>query len=369
MPQSAVAVVVEINSSLMQKTILLIEDNAEILENTAEILELANYHVLTANNGKEGVETALAARPDLIICDIMMPVLDGYGVIHLINKNADIQQTPLIFLSAKSERGDIRKGMELGADDYITKPFTETELLTAIESRLKKAAAAKIHNDDSAKHIDDLYSGLSGKEGLQSLMETAICQDFKKKTVIYSEGKMPYYLYYIVSGKVKTFLVNDYGKELIIDMFGEGDFFGYTALIEGGMYKESAAAMEDTEVQQVLKKDFDLLLNNNREIAGTFIRMLAKNVITKEQLLLGLAYNSLRRRVAEAILQFKNKFGSQKADFSIDISRYELANIAGTATESLIRTLTDFKSEKIIDIVDGKIILLEEDKLLSLTGS
>src|SRR6478752_374822 len=100
----------------MQKTILVIEDNAEILENTAEILELANYKVITAENGKEGVEKAFASHPDLIICDIMMPVLDGYGVIHLLNKNADVQNTPFIFLSAKSERSDMRKGMELGAD-------------------------------------------------------------------------------------------------------------------------------------------------------------------------------------------------------------------------------------------------------------
>jgi len=353
----------------MQKTILIIEDNEEILENTAEILELANYRVLTALNGKEGVERALATQPDLIICDIMMPVLDGYGVIHLLNKNPKLQNIPFIFLSARSERSDVRKGMELGADDYITKPFSEAELLTAIESRLRKSALAKMSSESNLETLDTLYSEVSNKDSLQLLMDNATGQQFKKKAIIYSEGKTPFYLYYVVKGKVKTYLVNHFGKELTVDMFGEGDFLGYTALLEGGAYKESAAAMEDSELLLLPKKDFDLLLNSNRDIAASFIRMLAKNVVNKEQLLLGLAYNSLRRRVAEAMLLYKRKFGNNNDSFTINISRHELANIAGTATESLIRTLTDFKDEKIIDIVEGNIIILDESRLLNLTGS
>ena len=121
------------------KKILLIDDNREIRENTAEILELANYKVFTADNGKSGVEMALEHKPDLIICDIMMPVLDGYGVLHLLNQHPELHHTAFIFLSAKTEVGEIRKGMSLGADDYITKPFEGTELLNAVEIRLRKA--------------------------------------------------------------------------------------------------------------------------------------------------------------------------------------------------------------------------------------
>ena len=120
------------------KKILLIEDNDHIRENTAEILELANYKVTTAANGKIGVVMALEQLPDLIICDIMMPVLDGYGVLHAVQKNDAIKNTPFIFLTAKTERSDFRRGMESGADDYITKPFDGTELLNAVDSRLKK---------------------------------------------------------------------------------------------------------------------------------------------------------------------------------------------------------------------------------------
>ena len=99
------------------KTILLIEDNEDIRENTAEILDLAGYKVLTAENGKIGVELALEHKPDLVICDIMMPVMDGYGVLHMLQRNEEMMDTPFIFLTAKTERSDFRKGMEMGADD------------------------------------------------------------------------------------------------------------------------------------------------------------------------------------------------------------------------------------------------------------
>ena len=122
------------------KTILLIEDDALVRENTAELLELANYKVLTAANGKIGVSLAKTHLPDIIICDIMMPELNGYGVLQILSKEKITQQIPFIFLSAKTEHKDIRKGMNMGADDYIIKPFDESELFSAIESRLAKVA-------------------------------------------------------------------------------------------------------------------------------------------------------------------------------------------------------------------------------------
>ena len=120
------------------KSILVIEDNKDIRENTAEILDLAGYKTFTAENGKKGVDIAIRENPDVIICDIMMPELDGYGVLHMLRKNENTQAIPFIFLTAKTERSDFRKGMEMGADDYVTKPFEDIELLNAIEIRLKK---------------------------------------------------------------------------------------------------------------------------------------------------------------------------------------------------------------------------------------
>ena len=106
----------------MAYNILLIEDNAEMAENISSILELARYQVTHAPNGKKGVDLAQQAHPDLILCDIMMPELDGYGVLHILNKEPETASIPFIFLTAKADKSDFRAGMNLGADDYITSP-------------------------------------------------------------------------------------------------------------------------------------------------------------------------------------------------------------------------------------------------------
>jgi CRP/FNR family cyclic AMP-dependent transcriptional regulator len=349
------------------KHLLLIEDNDEIRENTAEILELANYKVVTAENGKIGVEMALENKPDLIICDVMMPVLDGYGVLHLLNKNPELSGIPFIFLTAKAERSDFRKGMELGADDYITKPFTDIELLTAIESRLKKTDLLNKKYESSPSGLSQMLSDFGDRNVLKNLTQDRNINHYKKKQVIYSEGNHPSRLFYIQKGKVKTFKTNTDGKELTVGLYNEGDFIGYIALLEDAVYKDSAEAIEDTDIAIIPREEFDVLVNNNKEVAKKFIQLLAKNVSEKEEQLLGLAYNSLRKRVADALITLNNKYKKDSQEkFSIHISREDLANIAGTATESLIRTLSDFKSEKLIEIKEGNIIILDERKLNSM---
>jgi CRP/FNR family transcriptional regulator, cyclic AMP receptor protein len=346
------------------KKILLIEDNDDIRENTAEILELAHYKVTTAADGKEGVQMALEHKPDLIICDIMMPVLDGYGVLHTIQKNEEIKNTPFIFLTAKTERSDFRKGMELGADDYITKPFDGTELLNAVDSRLKKLDVLKQHLAPNMEGLEILMQASFGKNNLQSLAEDRDVNKYKKKQIIYTEGNHPNRLYYVVKGKVKAHKTNDDGKELVTELYSSGDFFGYIAMLEGTVYKDTAEAMEETELSVIPKEDFDDLLNNNAEVSKKFIQLLAKNISEKESQLLGLAYNSLRKKVAEALLLLQKKYQENKDEkFAITISRESLATIAGTATESLIRTLSDFRTEKLIDIQDGSIVILHQKKL------
>ena len=244
------------------KAILLIEDNEDIRENTAEILELAGYKSLTAANGMEGVAAAIQHKPDLIICDIMMPELDGYGVLHMLQKNPATQSIPFIFLTAKAERTEMRRGMEMGADDYITKPFTGTELLSAIESRLKKVEMLRLDVAPGISGMDTLLSA-THKETMSSLAEDKTINRFRKKQLIYGEGNNPHRLFYLQKGKVKTFKTNSDGKELVVNLYNEGDFFGYLALLEGTMYKESAEAIEDCEVALIPKQDFERLINND----------------------------------------------------------------------------------------------------------
>ncbi|MGJ7033265.1 response regulator [Niabella hirudinis] len=349
------------------KKILLIEDNDDIRDNTAEILELSGYTVITAANGKTGVEKAIEHIPDLVICDIMMPVLDGYGVLHALHKNAATKNIPFIFLTAKTERSDLRRGMELGADDYITKPFTGTELLNAVDGRLKKIEGLRQEFATGLDGLQQLLKVSDSKAALLSLTEDRNINKYKKKQVIYSEGNHPGRLYYVVKGKVKAYRTNEDGKELITELFNTGDFLGYIPLLEEAVYKDTAEALEDTELAVIPKEDFTELVGHNSAVAQKFIRLLAKNVSAKEEQLLRLAYNSLRKKVADALLLLEKKYRKEhEENFMIVINREGLAAIAGTATESLIRTLSDFRSEKLIDIKTGGIEILNRKKLENL---
>ncbi|MCO6496192.1 MAG: response regulator [Chitinophagaceae bacterium] len=341
------------------KKILLVEDNADIRENTGEILELAGYEVHTAENGKVGYQKALETNPDIIICDIMMPVLDGYGLLHLIQKNDQLKSIPFIFLTAKTERADFRKGMELGADDYLTKPFTDLELMNAIETRFKKREAeeeARVQGGGNGFSEDSL--------SLEKLLNDIAYHTYKKKQRVYAEGANPHYLFYIKSGKVRTYKINDAGKELTVGLYNAGEFFGYNALIENTVYKESAETIETCEIGSVRREDFEEVVSTNKETAAKFITLLAEKVTEKEEQMINLAYNSLRRRVADALMFLYRKYKAEENDnYLIQISREDLAHIAGTTTESLIRTISDFKSEQLIETDGSSIKVLNPKKL------
>lgn len=342
------------------KKILLIEDNPEIRENTGEILSLANYEVMVAENGKIGVAMAIEKIPDLIICDIMMPELDGFGVLHILSKNPATEQIPFIFLTAKTEKSDMRKGMDLGADDYLTKPFDDTELLNAIEARLRKHAIRSKEYKNTSDGFDSFIKDAQGVLGLSDLCKDRRVKQFKKKSEIFMEGDLPLYVFFVKSGNVKTFKTNQDGKELITNLYGKNDFFGFEPLLENTSYQESAAALQDSEIVQVPKHDFLTLLYGQKDVAASFIGLLCKKVADKEKQLLNLAYHSVRQRIAEALLklvQVKNT--SDK----IQISRDDLSKMVGTAPESVIRGLSDFKDEGLIEIENGKIRVVEPARL------
>ncbi len=346
------------------KKILLIEDNIDVRENTAEILILANYEVITAKNGKEGVELALSAKPDLIICDIMMPTLDGYGVLHMLSKNSETATIPFIFLTAKAERSELRKGMDMGADDYLTKPFDSTDLLSAIESRLRKSEITKTEYAKNKEGLNEFLDGAKEFEDLKKLSEENEVRTLKKKDSIYFEGNYPKGIFFINKGKIKTFRTNDQGKEFITGLYKEGDFFGYLALLEESKYSDSASALEDAEVCMIPKEQFFTLIYKNAEISRKFIKMISDNLEEKEEQLLQLAYNSVRKRVAEALVMLCKRYQKEgDKNFSMNMPREDLANLAGTATETTIRTLSDFKDEGLIEIKGSTIVVREYEKL------
>lgn len=124
---------------MRMKKILVIEDEPEMRRNLATILKLEKFNVVQAENGRAGVETAIKEMPDMIICDVMMPEMDGHAVLQALRGNPKTVTTPFIFLTAKGEKADLRSGMNLGADDYLTKPVAKAELLSAINARLKRS--------------------------------------------------------------------------------------------------------------------------------------------------------------------------------------------------------------------------------------
>lgn len=347
------------------KKVLLIEDDTVVRENTAELLELAAYRVFTASNGKDGVIQAKSYKPDIIICDIMMPELDGYGVLQILSKEDTTKHIPFIFLSAKTEHKDIRKGMDMGADDYITKPFNETELISAIESRLAKIAIMNelIDRDkettvinysaNKIKTLDDLKKYFTDK-GIKCL--------FKSGETIYQEGDNSNYLYLIYKGVIKSYKSDEQGKELITDLYKSGDLFGITSFIQNIAYKETTTAIEDSVLFRLSKQETKNILLKNHTVTLNLIDYLTDNVLEIKEQLLQMAYSSVTKKTASTILQFANKM-NKNSEEGIRISRSDLASVAGIATETFIRTLSNLKKDGIIGIEGRNIKILNMVKL------
>ena len=243
------------------KKVLLIEDDATLRENIAELLELENFKVLTATNGLEGLDRAKRELPNVIVCDIMMPKLDGYGVLEGLSKSNKTKYIPFIFLSAKTERKDVRKGMNLGADDYITKPFEEEELITAIESRLAKASILKEQRTVQTNIIQQNKEGIKSLEELKEfIINNRKIKKYKSGEVVYDEGNHANNIYLIKDGVVKSHKIDEFGKELITTIFKTDEFFGYTSFTDNVPYLESATTMEKTEVVAISKDELKKIL-------------------------------------------------------------------------------------------------------------
>lgn len=342
-----------------QTTILIIEDNDDIRESTAEILEMSGFEVFTAAEGKSGVEMAIKQLPDIILCDIMMPELDGYGVLYMLNKHEETAGIPFIFLTAKAERADMRKAMEMGADDYLTKPFDDMELLNAIETRLKKRQQL----GNQAKGTIFLTEE-EQELVLKELVQEARVKVFKKKQSIYQQHDSPLYLYYIISGKVRSYLHYLDGRELSTDIHTGANFFGYESLLLQERYNDNTETLETTEVALISKDKFFELLYRKPGIANTFIKLLSGNVRGREDQLLGFAYDSVRKRVANALVHVAEKFvTSDENECLIRVSRDDLAALAGTANETISRMLSDFKDENLISKEGNAIRILSMSKL------
>ena len=345
------------------KKVLLIEDDAIIRENTAELLELSNFNVITAPNGKIGVELAKRDTPDIVVCDIMMPELDGYGVIEALSKNNDTKYIPFIFLSAKTERTDVRKGMDLGADDYITKPFTEEELISAIESRLAKAAILRDERNNQNESVPENEDEIKTLNDLKNFFDdNGEVFNFKKDEVIYNEGYNSNLIYLVIKGVVKSYKLDEKGKELVTALYKEDDLFGYTSFTQNIPYQETTKAIKNLELVGISKSNLTNVLANNHTVTLELLELLNDNLTGVKDQLLQMAYSSVNKKTAITILKFAEKLNT-KPEEPIKISRNDLASVAGIATETLIRTMSNFKKQGIIAIEGRNIRILDIQKL------
>lgn len=343
--------------------ILLIEDNPEMAENIASILELAQYDVLCAHNGKQGVSLAQQNQPDLILCDIMMPELDGYGVLHILHQDPGTANIPFVFLTARADKGEVREGMNLGADDYITKPFDTTDLLKVIEMRLKKNDSLKSQYSTNDFNLTSLFSDAKEHKAIERLLESKSRRIFRKKEFVYVEAQTPTEVFFLQRGEVKTYKVNYDGKELITGLHTSKDFFGFVSVLQEQAYHENAEVVEESEVIMIPKHEFLQLVYSSKDLARKFIRNIAGKLVEAEDRLLDLAYQSVRQRVAGVLLKLQTIMSAIDKTSRITICRKDLSSIVGTATESLNRTLADFKEEGLIEISDEGIKILNQQKL------
>lgn len=332
------------------KTVLVIEDNKDIRDNIVELLDLTGYRTLQAENGKIGIKLALDEHPDLILCDIMMPVLDGYGVIHILGKHKEAWNTPFVFLTAKSEKEDIRKGLVLGANDYLIKPFDETELLELVSAQLQKVE----------ENPASFSSSATGE--FEELFANKITRHLDTGDFVFREGDTPSYLYFLSKGKIKLIKTNQEGKEAVVDLCHDGDFFGYWNILEERDQTETAEVLGNSEVWMIPVADFKRMLAENNAVSQRFLKLLSGNLLIKETKILELAYESVRKRIANALVSLCDIYGSE-GELTMKVPRELIASMAGTSVETAIRMLSEFKKDGYIAINGSEIKMMKYDRL------
>lgn len=342
------------------KKVLVIEDDQALRENLIELLDLAGYLVLSAENGKQGLNLAIQNDPDIILCDIIMPDLNGYQILDALHKEKVTDKVPFIFLTAKSDKEDIRIGMNLGADDYITKPFEEEDLINSIESRLEKfklikelqAQKISFPPEEFIKTITELKKHIEGN---------GVYLNFSKKEVLYDEGAKANFTFLLIEGIVKTHKMDDWGKEIIIDLVNKGELFGYS-FCTSSTYEETATAIEEGSAFKFSNTELREILIHNPTVTFELAAMLSEDLSELRDHLLEAAYSGVLKKTSHTIVHFAKKMDKHSGDY-ISISRGDLANVAGISTESFIRSLAQLKKDNLIEIEGRNIKIINLEKL------
>lgn len=226
--------------------------------------------------------------------------------------------------------------------------------------------------DKSHKHVscatcqarkNSLFSA-NFDENLSHLEEHKSCSYFKKNQPLFIEGSFPRGVYCLNQGKVKVFARGDEGKEQIIHIAKEGEIIGFRAMFSGDMYKVSATALEDANICFISKDDFLDMIDTNPTLRNGIMRELSKELGDRAVFITNMAQKSVRERLASALIILDDVYSGEQ----INLTREDLANFVGTATETLIRLLKDLKEEGVIDIHTRKLEIIDKDKLMKIAG-
>lgn len=331
--------------------ILVIEDNSEMRENISEILELSNYSVVSAKDGMEGVKSAREHKPDLILCDIMMPNLDGFGVLKIIRQEEALKTIPFIFLTAKAEKEDFRKGMNLGAEDYLIKPFEATDLLDVIAGKLDKFQnLIKFRGGRLLGGMID-FNLLQDQPKVNEILGNHKIKELGKKTKLWTKHERVNSLYFLEKGLVKESLESVGGKELILNFYEGPCFIGINHLFQMN-YSTAAEIIETSSVKTINKTEIEDIIQKDNLWASFYHYCHQKFAEQNIRLSIN-SYGNVREKVAYHLYYLHHLFQNKP----IPLSREDLASFCGIAKETLIRSLTEFKEEKILEISQSGIII------------
>ena len=339
----------------MSKQVLVIEDNQDVRENLCEILELAGYETRSAENGKKGLVAIYDRLPDIILCDVMMPELDGYGVLKILRSNPKYKNIPFLFLTARTEQADFRKGMMLGADDYITKPFDESDLLEALTMRLGISTSRTEHNLLGRHDIDKLAFATR----ITKLIDKDEARNYKEQSHIITENQIIRQVGILQSGVARRVITDWEGRELTTELLSQHDIIGWEPLMHGTDKHSpySIISVTDCKILFIEESAFMTATNSDVTLKNYLLKLALDTSSHGTQALLNVAYMNVRQKVAYALLTCSQHEGC------LGMKREEMATLVGIAKESFSRCLSEFKADGIITIDNHTISILEPKEL------
>lgn len=342
---------------LKKYNILIIEDNAEMRENIGEILNLAGYDTVLAVDGLDGVQKARQFNPDLILCDIMMPNLDGFGVLKIKNQDEILRNIPLIFLTAKAEKEDFRKGMNLGAEDYLMKPFEDSDLLQVIESKLLKYS--RLGSTIQNKRLSSLirFDEFKKLEIVQELIQSVPSKEYGKKSKLWTYEESVHSIHWLEEGMIKETMDTVGFKTIILNFINNHNFVDAHYLFQP-KYHSQCETIEPSLVKMLPKQKLEeIIIKEN--LLPSLLSFTSRQYYETAKRLSVNSFGNVREKIAYHLIILEKSFNHHM----IQLSREDLAAFCGMAKETLIRTLSEFKEEKLIEI-DSKGISIKNNKKL-----